>query len=341
MSVQAGPRRGRPGQTSGSLLEIGAAAEAFTVRSIRQFLGMSRHTIDQLIAGGHVSPARGPRNRWQFSFRDVVLLRVAQRLREERIPTRRIIRSLAALRASLPADLPLTGLRIRAIGDQVVVERQRQAWHPESGQLLIDLELGEGTLQHGHPAALAERSRGRPGAAQPSPPDTGMDAGRAAEIAASAAAERAASAAAETAAAAAVIDEARAIEAYLAAEALEADDHVAAEAAYRRALALDPDLVDAAINLSALLCEAGRAADAEAMLDPVLAAHPEIATLHFNRAVALEDQGRTGEAIDGYRAALRRDASLADAHFNLARLHEQAGDAQRALRHLNAYRRLV
>ena len=135
-------------------------------------------------------------------------------------------------------------------------------------------------------------------------------------------------------------DEAAAIEAYVAGEMLEVDDRNAAEAAYRRALRLDPDLIDAALNLSALLCEDGRAADAEAVIDPVLNAHPDIAILHFNRAVAIEDQGRTAEAIDGYRAALRRNPRLADAHFNLARLYELTGDAQRALRHLNAYRRL-
>lgn len=288
------------------------ADEAFTVRGIQQMLGLSRHTIGLLIDGGFVTPVRGPRNSWQFSFRDVVLLRAADQLRKARIPTRRIMRSLTALRASLPEDLPLTGLKITAVGDQIVVRRRRQAWHPESGQLLIDLELES--------AAGRSVSRGAAGRAR-SPGPGGPDGSSGGIVPAP-------------------IDEAAAIEAYVAGEALEGQDREAAEQAYRRALTLDPDLIDAAMNLSALLCEAGRPAEAEAVVDPMLDAHPEVATLHFNRAVAIEDQGRATEAIDGYRAALRRDPTLADAHFNLARLYELSGDAQRALRHLNAYRRL-
>ena len=287
------------------------------MRGIQQMLGLSRHTIGLLIHGGFVTPARGPRNSWQFSFRDVVLLRAAHQLREARIPTRRILRSLTALRTSLPDNLPLTGLKITALGDQIVVRRKRQIWHPESGQLLIDLEI-DGRADGAGPgkAASGRQREGRAG-------------------------QQGSGGRGRTPMAGGVpTDEAAAIEAYVAGEMLEVDDRNAAEAAYRRALRLDPDLIDAALNLSALLCEDGRAADAEAVIDPVLNAHPDIAILHFNRAVAIEDQGRTAEAIDGYRAALRRNPRLADAHFNLARLYELTGDAQRALRHFNAYRRL-
>jgi hypothetical protein len=35
------------------------------------------------------------------------------------------------------------------------------------------------------------------------------------------------------------------------------------------------------------------------------------------------------------------DRSFADAHFNAARLHEQLGHAREAIRHFNAYRRLM
>lgn len=41
-----------------------------------------------------------------------------------------------------------------------------------------------------------------------------------------------------------------------------------------------------------------------------------------------------------YRAALLLYPQFADAHFNLARLLQDAGDAQGALRHWRAYRRI-
>ncbi len=83
----------------------------------------------------------------------------------------------------------------------------------------------------------------------------------------------------------------------------------AAQEAYRRALALDPDLADAHVNLGRLVHEAG---------------HP-----------------RPDEAILAYRTALAADAGCADAHYNLASLYEQRGDGAAALRHLRTYRKLV
>jgi tetratricopeptide (TPR) repeat protein len=77
-----------------------------------------------------------------------------------------------------------------------------------------------------------------------------------------------------------------------------------------------------------------------ALYDEALRRRPDEALLHFNRAVALEDQGRLVDALESYNTSLRLAPELADAHYNAARLHEQLGDAKKALRHLNAYRRL-
>ncbi|MEO8527064.1 MAG: tetratricopeptide repeat protein, partial [Caldimonas sp.] len=76
------------------------------------------------------------------------------------------------------------------------------------------------------------------------------------------------------------------------------------------------------------------------LYDEALRRFPDEALLHFNRAVALEDKGRPADALAGYNTSLQLDPDLADAHYNAARLHEQLGDAKKALRHLSAYRRL-
>jgi tetratricopeptide (TPR) repeat protein len=65
-----------------------------------------------------------------------------------------------------------------------------------------------------------------------------------------------------------------------------------------------------------------------------------VALLHYNRAIALEDQDRAKEAIASYETSLRFAPELADAHYNAARLYEKLGNAQKAVRHLSAYRRL-
>lgn len=112
-----------------------------TLRGIQEMLGLSRSAVARLIAHGFVSPSRGPRNEYRFSFRDVVLLRTAHRLQLADIPTRKIVRALQRLKATLPAELPLSGLRITAVGSEVAVHERDSRWEAESGQLLMDFEV--------------------------------------------------------------------------------------------------------------------------------------------------------------------------------------------------------
>lgn len=121
---------------------------------------------------------------------------------------------------------------------------------------------------------------------------------------------------------------------------LEAVSVVEAKRAYSEALRLDPGHSDALVNVGRLRHEEGDPAGAESRYRAALAADPRHALARFNLGVALEDQGRTDAAIDAYRRALAGDPDLPQAHFNLARLLERAGDAQGAVRHLAAYRRL-
>ncbi|TMQ72346.1 MAG: tetratricopeptide repeat protein, partial [Candidatus Eisenbacteria bacterium] len=72
-----------------------------------------------------------------------------------------------------------------------------------------------------------------------------------------------------------------------------------------------------------------------------LAARPDDATAAFNLGVALEDQRRPHAAAAAYENALAVDAEYADAHFNLGRLWERLGEPRKALRHLQAFRRLT
>jgi hypothetical protein len=70
--------------------------------------------IRTLITAGFVTPARGPRGAWQFSFQDLIVLRTAQALADANVPARRITRSLRELRRHLPETMPMSGLRIGA-----------------------------------------------------------------------------------------------------------------------------------------------------------------------------------------------------------------------------------
>jgi tetratricopeptide (TPR) repeat protein len=267
-----------------------------TLRSIQEMLGLSRSAIAGLIANGFVRPARGPRNAYRFSFRDVVLLRTAHDLQAADIPTRKILRALQRLKATLPEELPLSGLRITAVGSSIAVRDRESQWEAETGQLLMDFDIA---ATRGAVAFVDRRRSEGPSA-----------------------------------------DAVSAEALFSAGEELELTDLKAAEAAYRQALALEPDHADAYLNLGAILCESGRAAEAAALYDEALRRIHDVPLLHFNRAVALEDMGRLAEAVDAYEQCLRLDPSIADAHFNAARLHDHLGHRRDAIRHFSAYRRL-
>ena len=129
----------------------------FGDHDVERMLRMPRSAILALVRAGFVTPKRGDRRDYRFSFQDLILLRTARALRAARVSPRRITRSLRELRRSLPDAVPLSGLRISAVGDRVVVTEGRSRWQAESGQYLLDLEVsvadGElSLLSRGEPA---------------------------------------------------------------------------------------------------------------------------------------------------------------------------------------------
>ncbi len=273
------------------------AAASYSVRRVEEMTGLPRTTISALVAAECVSPVRGERNELQFSFQDLVLLKTAQSLRLSRFPTRKILRALKAVRADLPASMPLTGLCVIAVGNRIAVREGLKRWDAESGQLLLafDVEPGTGDMVT---ASMSQTQQVDP-------------------------------------------QHVRALESFDLAVSLEAANAAAAETAYRRAIELQPCFEDAYVNLGALLCEAGRCDDAVQLFQMALRHCGEAGLVLFNLGIALEDQGKTVEAIAAYQTALAADADLADAHFNIAVLLERDGDFHGALRHFNAYRRLM
>ena len=112
------------------------------------------------------------------------------------------------------------------------------------------------------------------------------------------------------------------------------------EGEYLRVLELDPEHVDARINLGRLRHEAGHPEQALALYEEALERAPDDALLHFNLALALEDLKGADAALKPYQRALEIDEDFADAHFNLAALYERMDRAPDALRHYRRYKEL-
>ena len=122
---------------------------------------------------------------------------------------------------------------------------------------------------------------------------------------------------------------------------LEDGDPAAACDSYGRALALDPDLVDAWVNLGRIAHESGSADEAVRLYHEALVRSPEDPVIHFNLALALEDARGAGPAAAHYERALALDPTFADAHFNLASVCEKLGRGPDAVRHYHAYKKLT
>jgi tetratricopeptide (TPR) repeat protein len=279
----------------------------YGVRDVEKLLRLPRSTIRTYIEAGFVSPSRGPRNAWLFSFQDLIVLRTAQALADANVPRKRITRSVRELRRHLPESMPLSGLSIGAVGDRVVVKEGASRWQAESGQYLLAFE---GDPDAGSLNIIEEREKQNQGERAPSS-KTPLRSARA-----------------------------EALDWFGKGAALEKRNVSAAAEAYARAIAADPTLINARINLGGLLHEAGRHAEAERVYRDAIKGSGSDAVLHYNLGVLLEDMGRKTEALSAYVAALTRDPDLADCHYNLALLCDELKQPKDAIRHMARYRKL-
>src|SRR3954470_14690061 len=115
--------------------------ESYTTRDVARLLGLSEAQVRSKARAGFLSPDRGPRNTYRFSFQDLVLLRTARELAGARVPPRRINGALRKLARTLPCGRSLSELRLIANGQRVMVQEGEAAWNAESEQLQIDFAV--------------------------------------------------------------------------------------------------------------------------------------------------------------------------------------------------------
>lgn len=108
--------------------------------------------------------------------------------------------------------------------------------------------------------------------------------------------------------------------------------------AHEQALAMNPGLLQAHINLISLFGRIGEYAKAERHYRAALDINPDVPDAHYNFGVLRATQERFAEAAVAFRLCLQLNPYYAEAHFNYAAMIERDGKLEEAAKH---YRKAI
>ena len=235
-----------------------------------------------------------------FSFSDLIALKTLQKLRENRIPPRKIGRALTALKKKLShVEQPLSELKIFSDGRTIAVQIAGQKMEALTGQLLFNFDTAElGSLRSFAPKPSYDRGAERQA-------ESYFQKGLALE---------------ETGA---PIEQAiesykRAVELNPAAAGALVNlgtiyyrqrNYTEAERHYQLAVEVDTNYPLAHYNLGNLFDEQGDLVRAELHYTTALRLNPNYADAHFNLALLSERQGDFLKAVRHWKSYLRLDST--------------------------------
>lgn len=294
-----------------AVANAGAVPAGYTTREVAGLIGFTNAQVRQYVRRGVVEPARGERSEYRFSFRDVVLLRMAKRLLDENVSPRKALATLTKLKSG--GRRPLASMRVLSQGDEVLVREQATLWNVDSGQGHLDFEAIAGRRRDDHAEAAQASEGASPGADVATLAERRcMPPGRnPAELGAD--------------------------EWYNLGLDLEELDPSRAPEAYARAIALDSQHADAHVNLGRLHQLQGDLRLAKRHYQLALAAVSDHQLANYNMGTVFDELEETNTAATYYLQAPK----VPDAHYNLARIFEMRGDEVSSLRHLRKYRQLL
>jgi tetratricopeptide (TPR) repeat protein len=263
--------------------------QEYSLADLRRLFGLPPALIRTLGEAGYITqPA--PRGKSQYTFQDLLVLRVAGALKSAKIPSNKIAAALGQIRAVLPPD-QLPTIALAASGKDIAVREGSREWEA-SGQYALPLVPNKAAGQIAHlrpsdeasPASLAHDHYSRGHMLE----DTDVVAARAA---------------------------------YLAALRVQ-EDHLEARINLGRLLHLDGQLKEAeqlyrqakstsallSFNLAILLEDLDREEEAIAVYRDALAQDPLLHDAHFNLSRLHEKANRPREALR-HLLAYRRHVS--------------------------------
>ena len=234
-----------------------------------------------------------------YGIDELIALRTLAKLRAARVPTRKIRSAVEAVRKRVRGmKNPFTDFRIYSDGQRVRVQVDGVRMESESGQLLLDFDNSELTRL----IALPSREH-------------------------------------EVQSAALKKKQHEAEVWFQNGVDLEQTGAPAEQAAqaYRNAIALDPTMAAAMVNLGTIHFTARSFETAEKYYRQALEASPKYALAHFNIGNLFDERGDRANALSHYLTAIELEPDYGDAHYNLALLYQTSGQVMKAMRHWRTY----
>ncbi len=272
-----------------------ASNQEYTRDDVLRMLGMSERQLRGWEKSGLIPT--GP----AFSFSDLIALKTLQKLREKRVPARKIGNAIQSLKRKLShVERPLSELKIISDGRTISVLVAGQKMEAISGQMLFDFDTSDLPSLKSFPSpsaptvanqeAEAERvfQRGLMLEETGAPVQQAIDAyQKAVQL--------------NPQAAGALVNLGTIF--YRLKKLKDAESH------YRRAVEADPEYPLAHFNLANLYDEQQQAAPARHHYQAALRLNATYADAHFNLALLCERTGDTMNAVSHWKAYLKLDAT--------------------------------
>jgi tetratricopeptide (TPR) repeat protein len=121
---------------------------AYDAKDLERLFGLPASAVRTLARAGTIHPVKRL-GRLHYSFHDLVVLRTASALRAARVSPRRINRTLQQLREVLPSGSALNSVSLTALGNRIAIREGQALREADSGQYALALDIVEekGTLR--------------------------------------------------------------------------------------------------------------------------------------------------------------------------------------------------
>ena len=115
---------------------------AYDTKDLERLFGLPASAVRALARAGNIQPVRRS-GRLHYSFHDLVVLRTASALRAAKISPQRINKTLQELRSALPEGSALNKISLTALGNRIAIREGQSLRESGSGQYALALEIVE------------------------------------------------------------------------------------------------------------------------------------------------------------------------------------------------------